>query len=89
MFCEHAAAAKSNSALYQPKDHDFAFLADHRYVFHFDDEFTAVQVCSFALSQALLSSAAHGAMSFPSTTNRRCLALSINEIFSIASSNPQ
>src|SRR5258708_6916273 len=44
---------------------------------------------ALALSQVLFSSAAHGAMSFPSTTNRRCLELSISEIFSIASSNPQ
>src|SRR5260370_30293200 len=46
VFCEHTAAAKSNSALYQAKDHVLAFLADHRYVFHLDDEFTATKICS-------------------------------------------
>src|SRR6266478_3917779 len=34
---------------------------------------------------AFLSSAVQGAMSFPSTITRRCLALSTSEIFSIAS----
>src|SRR5579864_6585638 len=38
-----------------------------------------------AFSHALFSSVAQGATSFPSTTSRRCLALSISEIFSIAS----
>jgi len=41
---------------------------------------------ALASSQALLSSATQGARSFPSTTSRRCVALSISEIFSIASS---
>jgi hypothetical protein len=39
---------------------------------------------ALASSHALFSSAAHGAMSFPSTTSRRCLALSMQEIFSTA-----
>src|ERR1700745_3078578 len=41
--------------------------------------------CALAVAHALLSSAAQGAMSFPSTITRRCLALSTSEIFSIAS----
>src|SRR5437016_3654389 len=40
---------------------------------------------ALACSHALLSSAAQGVMSFPSTITRRCLALSTSEIFSIAS----
>ena len=40
---------------------------------------------ALAFSHALLSSAAQGAMSFPSTITRRCLALSTSEIFNIAS----
>src|SRR5260370_34550542 len=46
VFREHTAAAKSNSALYQANDHVLAFLADHRYVFHLDDEFSATKICS-------------------------------------------
>src|ERR1700745_4462336 len=41
--------------------------------------------CALAVAHALLSSALRGAMSFPSTITRRCLALSTSEIFSIAS----
>src|SRR4029077_1827267 len=40
---------------------------------------------ALAFSDALLSSAVQGAMSFPSTITRRCLALSTSEIFNIAS----
>src|SRR5438105_2513523 len=84
MLCKHALAAESNSPVYQLKDYVFALLADCRYVFHLDDEFAATKVYP-CLSQALLSSAAQGAMSFPSTITRRCLALSTTEILSIAS----
>ena len=36
-----------------------------------------------AFRHALCSSAVHGAMSLPSTTNRRCVLLSMIEIFNI------
>jgi len=42
---------------------------------------------ALAFSQALFSSAAQGAISFPSTISRRCLLRSMREIFSIASSH--
>jgi len=86
MLCKQAVAAEFNSSIHQFENYILALLADSRDMFHFDNQFTAMKICS-----GLLAGASQfgypGSRSFPSTTSRPCVALSISEIFSIASSH--
>jgi hypothetical protein len=46
MLCKHAVAAEFNSSIHQFENYVLAFLADSRYMFHFDNEFTATKIYS-------------------------------------------
>jgi len=43
LICKHTTASESDALLHQFQKQVFSLLADRRYVFQFDDEFTAVK----------------------------------------------
>jgi hypothetical protein len=86
-LCKHAVAAEPNSPIYQFENYLLALVADGCDMFHLDKELTAAKVCPCFFAKRF--SAAQGAMRFSSITGRRCLALSISEIFSITFSHAQ
>src|SRR5258705_6804727 len=46
MLCKHAVTAEFNSSIHQFENYVLALLADSRYMFHFDNQFTATKIGS-------------------------------------------